>query len=119
MDEVLIGTVLASTLRVSVPLILCALAGVLCERAGVIDLGLEGKLEQAPTSGAGIDAGGDGHGVRVVIDLHKMFVADIQTFEVLTHDHQVDLVESAARNDGQGRPKIRVEFEFLPQTHVR
>ena len=44
MDEVLFGTVIASTLRVSVPLILCALAGVLCERSGVIDLGLEGKM---------------------------------------------------------------------------
>ena len=44
MDEVLVGTIVASTLRVSVPLILCALAGVLCERAGVIDLGLEGKM---------------------------------------------------------------------------
>jgi len=43
-DEVLVGTLLASTLRVSAPLILCALAGVLCERAGVIDLGLEGKM---------------------------------------------------------------------------
>ncbi len=45
MDELqFVGTLLASTLRVSVPLILCALAGVLCERSGVIDLGLEGKM---------------------------------------------------------------------------
>jgi ABC-type uncharacterized transport system permease subunit len=43
-DEVLAGTLLASTLRVSVPLVLCALAACLSERAGVIDLGLEGKM---------------------------------------------------------------------------
>lgn len=44
MDEVTLGAMIASTLRVSTPLILCALAGTLCERAGVIDLGLEGKM---------------------------------------------------------------------------
>lgn len=44
MDETLFGAMLASTLRVSTPLIFCALAGLLSERAGVVDIGLEGKM---------------------------------------------------------------------------
>ena len=55
-DEVLVGTIVASTLRVSVPLILCALAGVLCERSGVIDLGLEGKMLMTAFATAAVGA---------------------------------------------------------------
>lgn len=54
MDDVI--TILASTLRVSVPLILCALAGVLSERSGVIDLGLEGKMLATAFAAASVAA---------------------------------------------------------------
>ena len=47
-----VASVLGATLRISVPLVLCALAGVLSERAGVIDIGLEGKLLAAAFAAA-------------------------------------------------------------------
>ena len=56
MDEALIGGLLASTLRVSAPLILCALAAVLSERSGVIDLGLEGKMLMAAFAAGAVGA---------------------------------------------------------------
>jgi simple sugar transport system permease protein len=55
-DETIAGTVIASTLRVSTPLILCALAGTVSERAGVIDLGLEGKMLLTAFAAASVGA---------------------------------------------------------------
>ncbi|MBD3814808.1 MAG: ABC transporter permease, partial [Betaproteobacteria bacterium] len=37
-------SILGSTVRLSIPLIFTALAGLFSERAGVFDIGLEGKM---------------------------------------------------------------------------
>jgi ABC-type uncharacterized transport system permease subunit len=52
MDLSLAAEILASTIRLSVPLILACLAGLWSERSGIVDIGLEGKMLAAAFAAA-------------------------------------------------------------------
>jgi ABC-type uncharacterized transport system permease subunit len=55
-DWLIVASVIGATLRIAAPLVLCALAGVFSERAGVIDIGLEGKMLAAAFAAACLGA---------------------------------------------------------------
>ncbi|HEX4569620.1 MAG TPA: ABC transporter permease [Dongiaceae bacterium] len=56
MEPELLLRTLAAALRLSTPLILCAMAGLLSERSGIVDIGLEGKMLAAAFAAAAIAA---------------------------------------------------------------
>ena len=56
MEPELLLRTLAAALRLSTPLILCAMAGLLSERSGIVDIGLEGKMLAAAFAAASVAA---------------------------------------------------------------
>jgi simple sugar transport system permease protein len=93
-----IASLLAATLRLAAPLVLAALGGLFCERAGVIDLGLEGKmLGAAFAAGAtaavtGSASLGLGAGIAVAI-----LLALVHGYACITH-HGNQVVSGMALN---------------------
>ena len=80
---------------------------------------LEREFQQAPAALAGVDAGGHGDRVRIVVDLDVMLVAYVQSFEIFAHHHQIDVVEATAGDEGASGAQIGVQLELLAQAHVR
>lgn len=77
---------LDSTLRLATPLILCAMAGLVSERAGIVDIGLEGKLLIAAFAAASVATltGSAWLGVGAAI-LASMSFSVIHGFACITH----------------------------------
>lgn len=78
--------ILASTLRLATPLILCAMAGLFSERSGIVDIGLEGKLLMGAfaAAAAAYISGSPWVGLLAAI-LASMAMALIHGFAVITH----------------------------------
>ena len=79
-------SVLSATMRVSTPLIFAAMAGVFSERAGVVDISLEGKLLAGAFASASVAAvtGSAWLGLGAAI-LTGLFLSLIHGFATITH----------------------------------
>ncbi|MEM9097091.1 MAG: ABC transporter permease [Pseudomonadota bacterium] len=85
-DFIAILQLLDATLRLSAPLILCAMAGLISERAGVIDIGLEGKLLASAFASAAVASltGSPWLGLFTAIGV-AMALGVIHGFACITH----------------------------------
>ena len=75
-----------ATLRVATPLILCAMAGIFSERAGIIDISLEGKMLMAAFAAASVAAvtGSPWAGLGVAIPT-SLALSLLHGFACITH----------------------------------
>ncbi len=78
--------ILDGSLRLAVPLLLCAMAGLISERSGVIDIGLEGKMLLGAFAAAAVASltGSAWLGLSAAIVAGIMFAA-IHGFACITH----------------------------------
>ena len=78
--------VLDATIRVSTPLILCAMAGIFSERAGVIDISLEGKLLATAFAAASVASWTSSAWLALVAGiLVGVALAMVHAFACITH----------------------------------
>ena len=122
--------VLDSTLRLSVPLILAALAGLFSERSGVIDIGLEGKMLGAAFAAAAAAAlsGSPWMGLAAGVGT-SILLALVHGYACITHRGN-QIVSGVALNllvsglsavlaiawfaEGGRTPQLPAEARFLP-----
>jgi ABC-type uncharacterized transport system permease subunit len=82
----LIVLLLAATIRVATPLVLAALGGMFSERAGVIDLGLEGKMLGAAFAAGAVSATSGSAWLGIAAGIATaVFLALIIGFACITH----------------------------------
>ena len=86
--------------------------------ATVLHRVVERILGDAARTRAGVHAGGDGDGVRIAADRNVVLEGDVETFEVFTHQDDVDVVVTTAGNDGARWAQVGVEPEGFAQPHV-
>jgi ABC-type uncharacterized transport system permease subunit len=88
MDEIFLQALLLSdsTIRLATPLVLAALAGLFCERSGVVDIALEGKMLGAAFAAASTAAvtGSAWLGLAAGIAF-SIFLAMVHGFACITH----------------------------------
>ncbi|MEO1773358.1 MAG: ABC transporter permease [Pseudomonadota bacterium] len=118
--------ILDSTLRLATPLILCAMAGLISERAGVIDIGLEGKLlAGAFAAAAAASLTGSAFVGLFAAIVVSMIMAALHGFATITHKGEqivsgvaINILASGAtvvagialfRQGGQSPPLTREE----------
>ena len=74
---------------------------------------VEGEFGDPAAFGARVDARGDRHRLRVIADSEVVLPGDVQPFQVLTHQHDVDVLVASAGDKRARRPQVGIEAELF------